>query len=85
MTAATMTPTEPVGLVVGGDRITTSSVPNHEHIYPATGQPNAIIALAGAPEIDCAVACAWEAQREWSGLTVDRRRDLLIDLADVVS
>ena len=84
MSAATMTPTEPVGLVVGGDRITTSSVPHHEHIYPATGQPNAIIALAGAPEIDRAVACASEAQREWSGLTVDRRRDLLIDLADVV-
>ena len=84
MTATTMTTHEPVGLVVGGDRITTSSVPHHEHIYPATGRPNAIVALAGASEIDRAVACAWEAHREWSGLTVDRRRDLLIDLADVV-
>ena len=84
VTATTMTTHEPVGLVVGGDRITASSVPHHEHIYPGTGRPNAIVALAGASEIDRAVACAWEAHREWSGLTVDRRRDLLIDLADVV-
>ena len=84
MTATAMAPYEPVGLVVGGDRITASSVPHHEHIFPGTGRPNAIVALAGGSEIDRAVACAWEAQREWSGFTVDRRRDLLIDLADVV-
>lgn len=56
----------------------------HAHIYPATGQPNATVTLAGAAEIDQAVRAAREAQREWVALTVDRRRDLLIDLADVV-
>ncbi len=56
----------------------------HEHIYPATGRPNATVALAGAAEIDQAVTAAQQAQREWIALTVDRRRDLLIDLADVV-
>jgi len=56
----------------------------HAHIYPATGQPNATVTLAGAHEIDRAVAAAREAQRQWIALTVDRRRDLLIDLADVV-
>lgn len=56
----------------------------YEHIFPATGRPNATVALAGAPEIDRAVASAWAAQREWAALTVDRRRDLLIGLADVV-
>jgi acyl-CoA reductase-like NAD-dependent aldehyde dehydrogenase len=56
----------------------------HAHIYPATGQPNAHIALAGADEVDRAVASAWDAHREWLSLTVDRRRDLLIDLADAV-
>lgn len=76
--------TEPVGLVVGGERITASSAAQHTHIYPATGQPNATVTLAGASEIDRAVAAAREAQREWVALTVDRRRDLLIDLADVV-
>lgn len=76
--------TEPVGLVVGGERITASSAAQHAHIYPATGQPNATVTLAGASEIDRAVAAAREAQREWVALTVDRRRDVLIDLADVV-
>lgn len=55
-----------------------------DHIYPATGQPNGTVTLAGAREIDHAVRAAAEAQREWVALTVDRRRDLLIDLADVV-
>ncbi len=88
MTAAeTVRPTapgDPVGLLVGGDRITASSGALHEHIYPADGQPNATIVLAGAAEIDHAVASAREAQREWVALTVDRRRDLLMDLADAV-
>jgi acyl-CoA reductase-like NAD-dependent aldehyde dehydrogenase len=79
-----MTTHEPVGLIVGGDRITSSSVPHHEHIFPGTAGPNAIVAMAGSAEIDRAVACAWEAHREWAGFTVDRRRDLLIDLADVI-
>jgi acyl-CoA reductase-like NAD-dependent aldehyde dehydrogenase len=72
------------GLLIGGDRITEASGGTHSHIYPATGQPNAIIPLAGAAEIDRAVAAAWQAHREWMSLTVDRRRDLLIDLADAV-
>jgi acyl-CoA reductase-like NAD-dependent aldehyde dehydrogenase len=83
-TLAATAPGEPVGFLVGGDRITTSSGAFHDHIYPATGQPNARIVLAGAAEIDLAVASAREAQREWVALTVDRRRDLLIDLADAV-
>jgi acyl-CoA reductase-like NAD-dependent aldehyde dehydrogenase len=72
------------GLLIGGDRITEASGGTHAHIYPATGQPNAMIPLAGAAEIDSAVASAWQAHREWMSLTVDRRRDLLIDLADAV-
>jgi acyl-CoA reductase-like NAD-dependent aldehyde dehydrogenase len=56
----------------------------HQHIYPATGQPNGSVQLAGAAEVDEAVTSAWDAHREWMSLTVERRRDLLIDLADVV-
>lgn len=55
-----------------------------EHIYPATGRPNGTVTLAGPTEIDEAVQTAAKAQREWVSLTVDRRRDLLIGLADVV-
>jgi aldehyde dehydrogenase (NAD+) len=76
--------TLPTGLLIGGDRITNTSGGYHAHIYPATGQPNATVPLAGAAEIDRAVAAAWDAHREWMSLTVDRRRDLLIDLADAV-
>jgi aldehyde dehydrogenase (NAD+) len=76
--------TLPTGLLIGGDRITNTSGGYHAHIYPATGRPNATVPLAGAAEIDQAVASAWDAHREWMSLTVDRRRDLLIDLADAV-
>lgn len=79
-----MTATLSGGLLIGGDRITDASGGTHAHIYPATGQPNAHIPLAGTDDIDRAVASAWDAHREWMSLTVDRRRDLLIDLADAV-
>ncbi|MCX5046428.1 aldehyde dehydrogenase family protein [Aldersonia sp. NBC_00410] len=83
MTSAPATSTA-AGLLIGGDRVTNSSGGMHQHIYPATGLPNATVALAGAAEIDRAVDSGTQAQREWMSLTVDRRRDLLIDLADVV-
>src|SRR5215212_2935456 len=72
------------GLLIGGERIADASGGTYAHIYPATGQPNAHIPLAGADEMDRAVTSAADAHREWMALTVDRRRDLLIDLADVV-
>jgi acyl-CoA reductase-like NAD-dependent aldehyde dehydrogenase len=71
-------------VLIGGDRLTETSGGIYAHIYPATGKPNAHIPLAGADEIDRAVASAWDAHREWISLTVERRRDLLIDLADAV-
>jgi aldehyde dehydrogenase (NAD+) len=82
--AMTSTLSIPSGLLIAGDRITEASGGTHSHIYPATGQPNATVPLAGAVEIDRAVTSAAEAHREWMSLTVDRRRDLLIDLADAV-
>lgn len=72
------------GLVIGSDRITSTSVDRHAHIYPGTGECNAAVALAGAEEMDLAVTVAKDAQRQWMALGVDRRRDALIDLADVV-
>jgi aldehyde dehydrogenase (NAD+) len=79
-----MNPSLSGGLLIAGDRITRSSGGTHRHIYPATGQPNASVQLAGAAEIDEAVASASQAHRAWMSLTADRRRDLLIDLADAV-
>lgn len=84
MTSIADTLSLPTGLLIGGEAITESSGGTHQHIYPATGEPNAVVSLAGAIEIDRAVASAWDAHRQWMSLTVDRRRDLLIDLADAV-
>ncbi|PRC44282.1 aldehyde dehydrogenase, partial [Mycobacterium sp. ITM-2017-0098] len=75
---------ETVGLLVGGDRITASSAGIHHHVYPVTGRPNAVVALAGPSEVAAAVRAGGEAQREWVSLTVDVRRDRLIGLADVI-
>src|SRR6476661_7963491 len=72
------------GLLIDDKIITESSGGSHQHIYPATGEPNVTVPLAGATEVDRAVSSAWRAHRTWMALTVDRRRDLLIDLADVV-
>ena len=72
------------GLLIGEDRITESSGGLHPHIYPATGHTNGIVALAGAEEIDRAITSGWAAHRSWMALTADRRRDLLLDLADAV-
>lgn len=77
-------PSLPGGLFIGGDRIDRSSGGTHEHIFPGTGRSNGTIALAGSEEIDLAVASGKHAQREWMSFTADRRRDLLIDLADAV-
>ena len=72
------------GLLIAGDLIAQSSGGSYQHVYPATGLPNFTVPLAGTAEIDRAVASAAQAQRAWMALTVDRRRDALINLADVV-
>jgi acyl-CoA reductase-like NAD-dependent aldehyde dehydrogenase len=71
--------------LIGGDRVERTSGGVYEHVFAATGKPNATVPLAGAAEIDLAVASAGEAQREWAALPAGRRRDLLIDLADAVA
>jgi acyl-CoA reductase-like NAD-dependent aldehyde dehydrogenase len=74
----------PAGLLIGGERVADTSAGTHHHIYPATGRPNVVVSLAGPPEIDRAVAAGRQAQPAWMSMTVDRRRDILIDLADLV-
>lgn len=83
-TVQTSTPLPSGALLIGGEQVTGSSGGLYQHIYAATGKPNATIEMAGEAEIDRAVRSSWEAHREWVALPVDRRRDLLIDLADAV-
>lgn len=75
----------PTGLFIGGDWVTGSSGGTQDHMFAGTGTPNATIEIAGATEVDRAVRSAWEAHREWISYTPERRRDLLIDLADLLA
>ena len=72
------------GLLIGGELTTRAAGGLHQHVQPATGQPDFTVPLAGSSDIEDAVHSARDAQRAWMSLTVDRRRDMLIDLADVV-
>ena len=74
----------PGAMLIGQDWISDSSGGVFEHIYPATGKVNATITMAGPEEIDRAVVTAWAAQQIWMKITVDKRRDILLRLADLV-
>ncbi|MGA8546246.1 MAG: aldehyde dehydrogenase family protein [Mycobacterium sp.] len=84
MTTTPATPLHSGALLIGGERVIAASGGTYDHMYPASGLCNATIPLAGGSEVDRAVESAWEAQRQWLSYPVDRRRDLLLDLADVV-
>jgi acyl-CoA reductase-like NAD-dependent aldehyde dehydrogenase len=84
MTATASSPPLSGALLIGGERITAASGGTYQHVYPGTGLLNATIPMAGHSEIDRAVDSAWDAHREWISYSVDRRRDLLFALADVV-
>jgi acyl-CoA reductase-like NAD-dependent aldehyde dehydrogenase len=80
-----MTTTLPeAALLIGGDHVTGTGG-SYDHVYPATGKPNATVELAGPDDMDRAIASAREAQREWASLAPTRRRDLLTGLADLVA
>lgn len=72
------------GLLIGGERVATSSGGSLEHRYPATGQPTRQFPLAGDAEIDRAVAAARAAARAWAGMPRDERRHLLMRLAQLL-
>jgi aldehyde dehydrogenase (NAD+) len=68
-------------LLIGDERIAMSSGGHAQHIYAATGRPTATFPLAGAAEIDAAVAAAVDGGRQWWGLAPERRRDTLMRLS----
>ncbi|MCU0275082.1 MAG: aldehyde dehydrogenase family protein [Acidimicrobiales bacterium] len=71
-------------LIIGGERIERASGGTHAHVNPATGEAQAEVVLAGAAEIDQAVAAARDASAVWRGLRPDERRDALLRLAALV-
>lgn len=64
-------------LLIGDQRVTDSSGGVHQHVYAATGGPTLEIPMAGAAEIDRAVATARAALPGWRATPADQRRNML--------
>ena len=45
-------------LIIGREELTTGSGGGYEHHYPATGEVQAVIPLAGVSDVDAAIAAA---------------------------
>ncbi|WP_031331934.1 aldehyde dehydrogenase [Williamsia sp. D3] len=73
----------PSTLLIGDQRIGTASGGVLEHIHPASGKVQASLPLAGAAEIDQAVAAAQAALPIWRSWDPSERRRALIRLADL--
>ncbi len=71
-------------LLIGDRFLESASGGFHTHIYAATGKPTGQIPLAGAAEIDQAVAAARKALPGWAGMPRNERRDCLIRLAHLL-
>lgn len=72
------------GLVIDGKIIRSTSGGVSIHINPATGKPQAEAPLAGARDVDLAIAAARCAFSTWRATSPATRRDLLFRLADLV-
>jgi aldehyde dehydrogenase (NAD+) len=68
-------------LLIGDRWVKDTSIGTIGHVNPASGRRQASIAMAGAPEMDAAVAAAREAFPAWRAMAPDRRRDVLLSLA----
>ena len=72
-------------LIIGDRELSTASGGSFTHINPATGNAQAEIPLAGATEMNDAVACAKAASEAWKATPPTVRRDLLNKLADLIA
>ena len=71
-------------LLIGDRRLGDASGGRHDHVYAATGKVTGSIPLAGAAEIDQAVAAARAAAPAWAAMNPDKRRDIMLRFADLV-
>jgi acyl-CoA reductase-like NAD-dependent aldehyde dehydrogenase len=71
-------------LLIDGRHIESASGGTYRHIYAATGRTTGEIPLAGAEEIDLAVAAARRAAPIWAEMPRNERRDCMIRLAHLL-
>jgi aldehyde dehydrogenase (NAD+) len=70
--------------IIGDNLLEQGSGERHPHIYPANGLTTRELTLAGTSEVDAAVAAARAALPQWQGMPGNKRRDLLLKLADLL-
>jgi aldehyde dehydrogenase (NAD+) len=70
--------------VIGGAAVADGSAGSFEHINPATGAVQAVVPLAGAAEVDAAVAAAHAAFPAWRATPPEERRAILERLAALI-
>ena len=84
MTRPDPTATLVSGLLIDGQLLQTSSGGTVDHVNPATGKAQREVVLAGAAEVDAAVAAARAALPGWAAWHPARRRDALLRLAGLI-
>ena len=72
-----MTTTPKVSLHIGGTPRASGSGGTRTHIHPVSGEAMAEIPLAGAAEVEEAVAAAEAASEGWRRTSPEARRDIL--------
>src|ERR1700683_5484 len=72
------------GLLIGGQISHEGGGGRHSHINPHTGAVQPSVPLAGADDVDRAVLAARAAFDDWRAWSPDRRRDVLLRLADLL-
>ena len=83
-TSATVTRLASQGHRIGERWKRSDAAGTHPHRYAATGLVQAEVGLAGAEDVDDAVAAAREAQTGWAALSPTRRATVLHRLADLL-
>jgi acyl-CoA reductase-like NAD-dependent aldehyde dehydrogenase len=71
-------------LIIGGSLETAGGGDSHAHIYPGTGGITAELRMASTGDVDRAVAAARTAAPAWRALPGDKRRNLMLKLADMI-
>jgi acyl-CoA reductase-like NAD-dependent aldehyde dehydrogenase len=71
-------------LIIGRDELTSGGGGTYAHHDPATGKVQAEVPLAGTSDVDSAVAAAREAFPAWRDLDLNRRREILLAIAQQV-
>jgi acyl-CoA reductase-like NAD-dependent aldehyde dehydrogenase len=72
------------GLLIGDQRVTETSI-EYQHVYAATGKPTTMVPLAGAEEVDAAVAAARAALPGWRAVPPSEKRRLMLRIGELIT